>query len=105
MAVGDSDVGICNKALLLLGAETITSFSDGSAAGAACSTLYNDVKLTTLGMYAWSFTIKKAQLSKETATPESEWREKLTNEALCYSEIGQIIQNTNETKEFTKRSC
>jgi len=78
MAVGDSDVGICNKALLLLGAETITSFSDGSAAGAACSTLYNDVKLTTLGMYAWSFTIKKAQLSKETATPESEWKYQYT---------------------------
>ena len=73
MAVGDSDVGICNKALLLLGSDTITSFSDGSAAGAACSTLYDDVRLTTLGMYAWSFTIKKAQLAKETATPESEW--------------------------------
>lgn len=73
MAVGDSDVGICNKALLLLGAETITSFNDGSAVGAACKTFYNDVKLSTLGMYAWSFTIKKVQLSQETATPQSEW--------------------------------
>ena len=48
MAAGDSSVGIVNKALLLLGAEPITSFTDGSAAGAAANTIYNEVKLTTL---------------------------------------------------------
>ena len=73
MAAGDSSVGICNKALLLLGAEPITSFSDGSAAGAACSTIYNEISLTTQGMYHWSFTLKKANLSRGTLTPNSEW--------------------------------
>ena len=59
MASGDTEVRICNKALLLLGAESISSFTDGSTAGNACSLIYPDVKATTLGMYAWSFTIGK----------------------------------------------
>ena len=41
---GDTDVKVCNKALLLLGAEPITSFSDGSASAQACDTIYKEVK-------------------------------------------------------------
>ena len=44
MAAGDTDVKVCNKALLLLGAEAITSFSDGSPAAQACDTIYKVVK-------------------------------------------------------------
>tara|TARA_R100000900_G_scaffold6200_1_gene6550 strand:+ start:5466 stop:6095 length:630 start_codon:yes stop_codon:yes gene_type:complete len=78
MASGDTNVGICNKALILLGSDTITSFSDGSAAGTACNTIYDEVKLSTMGMYPWSFTVKKAELSKESATPASEWSYQFT---------------------------
>tara|TARA_R100001443_G_scaffold48688_1_gene61099 strand:- start:1277 stop:1906 length:630 start_codon:yes stop_codon:yes gene_type:complete len=73
MAAGDTDVGICNKGLLLLGAEAITSFSDGTPAGTACNTIYNEVKLTTMGMYPWSFTVAKAQLTRDSNTPQNEW--------------------------------
>lgn len=73
MAAGDTDVSICNKALMLLASEPITSFSDGSAAASACSTLYSDVKRSTLAMYAWSFSLAKVQLAQDTATPASEW--------------------------------
>ena len=78
MASGDTDVSICNKALLLLGANTITSFSDGSTQATACSTLYPDVKRTTMGMYPWSFTIAKATLTRQTATPNNEWTYQFT---------------------------
>lgn len=74
MAAGDTDVKVCNKALLLLGAEAITSFSDGSPGAQACDTIYKEVKNSTLGMYRWSFTIAKTQLARDTATPNSEWR-------------------------------
>ena len=60
-------------ALLLLGAEPITSFSDGTPAAQACSTIYEDTKRTTLGMYRWSFTIAKKELARDTASPNSEW--------------------------------
>ena len=43
MAAGDTDVSICNKALVFLGANKITSFSDASAAADACNILYKEV--------------------------------------------------------------
>jgi len=73
MAAGDTEVSICNKALILLGAESITSFTDGSVASDACSALYTEIKRTTLGMYHWSFTIGKVQLVRDSATPANEW--------------------------------
>ena len=56
MAEGDTDVSICSQALLLLGANQITSFADGTAPSSICSVLYPRVKAQTLGMYPWSFT-------------------------------------------------
>jgi hypothetical protein len=73
MALGDTDISVCNKALLLLGSDTITSFSDGTPAAQVCSLLYKDVKLSTMGMYRWSFTVAKTQLNRDTNTPQNEW--------------------------------
>ena len=78
MASGDTDVIICAEALQLLGANRITSFSDGSTAGSLCSTLYPRVKALTLGMYPWSFTLKKAQLSESAGTPTTYWSKSFT---------------------------
>jgi len=78
MASGDTDVGICNKALLLLGSSSITSFTDGTPQGSACSVLYPDVKRITMGMYPWSFSVAKAQLTRQTATPNNEWTYQFT---------------------------
>ena len=79
MASGDTNVGICNKALLLLGADSITSFTDGTPAGAACEVIYDEVKLSTLGMYPWSFTIAKTQLTKDSSNdPANEWTNQFT---------------------------
>ena len=73
MAVGDTDVGIVNKALLFLGSDVITSFNDGTPQATISKQLYNEVKQSTLGMYRWSFTIAKQQLARDTVTPNSEW--------------------------------
>tara|TARA_B100000809_G_C14866633_1_gene433942 strand:+ start:24 stop:653 length:630 start_codon:yes stop_codon:yes gene_type:complete len=73
MAAGDTQVSICNKALMFLGAEAITSFTDGSVAADACASMYTEIVASTLGMYPWSFTIAKTQLARDTATPANEW--------------------------------
>jgi len=73
MAAGDTDVSICNRALLLLGHDSISSFSDGSAAANAVSQLYPETMASTLGMYPWGFTVKKTQLAQASTTPTSEW--------------------------------
>lgn len=69
MAEGDTDVSICSQALLLLGANQITSFSDGTAPSSICSVLYPRIKSQTLGLYHWSFSLSKTVLSKLATTP------------------------------------
>ena len=69
MAEGDTDVSICSQALLLLGANQITSFSDGTAPSSICSVLYPRIKSQTLGMYHWSFTLSKTSLARLATTP------------------------------------
>lgn len=69
MAEGDTDVSICSQALLLLGANQITSFADGTAPSSVCSVLYPRVKSQTMGMYPWSFSLAKTTLARLSSTP------------------------------------
>ncbi len=71
MAAGDTDVSICSNALLLLGAEQISSFADGTVGAGVAKTIYPRVKELTQGMYPWSFTYKKSQLARLTEQPTS----------------------------------
>lgn len=94
MATGDTAVSICNKALLYLGAEAITSFTDGTLSGNACSILYNDVKRATMSMYSWSFTIKKIELVKEAATPVSEWTNQFAFPSDMLTNVPRAVRNS-----------
>jgi hypothetical protein len=73
MAAGDTSVKLANNALQLLGANTITSFTDGSKAAGVANNLYPFVKKHTLSMYPWKFALKKAQLSRDSTDPINEW--------------------------------
>ena len=73
MAAGDTKVSISNNALTILGANTITSFTDGSKAAGIANNLYEFVKKHTLSMYPWKFALKKVQLAQDSATPVNEW--------------------------------
>ena len=73
MAQGDTQVSIVNQALILLGADTISSFTDGSSAGNSCNIIYPKVKVTTLGMYPWSFSLKKSELSRLSTSPTAHY--------------------------------
>jgi hypothetical protein len=75
VAAGDTKVTICNQALNLLGADTITSFSDTSNdAAAVCNNIYDTVKNMALSMYPWSFALAKKELSQSSTTPINEWQ-------------------------------
>jgi hypothetical protein len=58
MAAGDTGVSICADALILLGAEPISSFNDGTDESNSCDRLYPDTRDSTLVMYPWSFNTK-----------------------------------------------
>ncbi len=74
MAAGDTGVSICADALILLGAEPISSFNDGTDESNACDRLYPDTRDSTLVMYPWSFNTKKIQLARLLTAPTSVWR-------------------------------
>jgi hypothetical protein len=73
MAAGDTAISICSDALMLLGAQTISSFNDGTDRANFCDRIYPDTRDTTLMMFPWSFAYKRAQLSKLLTTPNSEY--------------------------------
>jgi len=73
MASGDTNVSICNQALVLLGSDTISSFSDTTNdAAVVCNQIYETVKKQALSLYPWSFALTKAQLAKSSTTPINE---------------------------------
>jgi hypothetical protein len=74
MATGDTDIKICSDALLLLGANPISSFTEGTDEAKICDRLYPDVKIKTLASFPWSFSFKKTQLSRLITTPTNEYK-------------------------------
>lgn len=73
MAAGDTDLSICSDALIMLGASPISSFTEGTDAAQACDRLYPDLRDSLIARYPWSWSYKKAQLSRLTTVPTNEW--------------------------------
>lgn len=74
MATGDTDISICSDALILLGAEPISSFTDGSDAAQACSRLYPDLRDSIISSYVWSWSLRKTQIARLSTPPVNEWQ-------------------------------
>jgi hypothetical protein len=73
MAAGDTSLSICSDALIMLGAQPISSFTEGTDAAQACDRLYPDLRDSLLSRYSWSWSSKKAQISRLTTNPINEW--------------------------------
>jgi hypothetical protein len=74
MAAGDSALSICADALIMLGANSISSFTEGTDEASICDSLYPDVRDQALMVYPWSFSFKKTQLARLVTTPTNEYR-------------------------------
>lgn len=66
-------IELCNQALRLIGAETITSFDEQSDLAQTCSILFDDTILALQAVYPWRFSLAKQQLSRLTDAPLNEW--------------------------------
>ena len=73
MASGDSSLSICSDSLIMLGANPLSSFTEGTTAATVADRLYDDIKASLLVAYPWAFTLKKVQLAQSTAAPLNEW--------------------------------
>ena len=61
--MASSSIDIINKALVLLGANTISSISEGTAESTAVSVVYDSARQACLRIHPWNFATKEAELA------------------------------------------
>jgi hypothetical protein len=64
-----SDVSICNNALTLLGAATITSLTESSENARKCNVIYEQTRDGLLRVHPWRFAINRASLAIDATPP------------------------------------
>ncbi len=68
-----SDIALCSRALIKIGASPITSFSDASAESEIAGALFNNVRDALLSAYAWSFASGQIVLNQLATTPIADY--------------------------------
>ncbi len=71
--MADSKFDICNKALVLVGANTISSFTQNTTESNVAGQLYESTLENLLTRCRWRFASKQAQLSKNTTNPDARY--------------------------------
>ena len=66
-------VDICARALVMIGASPISSFSDGSTEALVASNVYEDVVEASLSRHRWKFATNQKQLSLLSTAPEAKY--------------------------------
>lgn len=67
------NIEICNKALLMVGAQKITALTDNTAEADACEFLYDDVRRRLLTKFDWPFATATVDLGGYSDTDVSGW--------------------------------
>ena len=67
--VADSALDICSRAFVLIGADTITSFDDGSTEAVVATNMYEDIVRTALSNTRWRFATNQATLKLLSSAP------------------------------------
>lgn len=65
----NTPIDICSRALILIGADTITSFEDGTTEALVSVNMYEDVARTALVNSRWRFATNQTELNLLTAPP------------------------------------
>lgn len=62
-------LAICSAALLMIGADEISSFDEGSREAKLCANLYDTTRDELLQLYPWRFAVGQVQLARLTDSP------------------------------------
>lgn len=65
-----SDIDMSSNALLLIGDEPISSFTDAGAGAQAAANFYPETKKMVLSYHPWSFALKEQELSRLSQEPD-----------------------------------
>lgn len=70
--MAETDISICSRALVTLGANPISSFNEGDT-GRICSNVYPGLRDGILSRFPWRFIMTKKSLTRDAAAPAGEW--------------------------------
>ena len=68
-----TNIDICSRALILIGASPISSFSDGSTEALVASNIYDDIVEAALTRHRWNFATTQKQLSLLSDVPAGKY--------------------------------
>lgn len=68
-----SALALCSRALLKIGAATISSFDEGTAEAEVAANLYPSVRDALLSAFPWSFATAQAKLPRLAAAPSADF--------------------------------
>lgn len=68
-----SSISICSNALLMNGAQVISSFNDNTERARQCANLYHTVRNYVLSAHPWNCCIKRVALNPDSTTPAFDW--------------------------------
>ena len=78
-----SVVDICNSALNLLGASTISALTEDSKNARLCNQRYEPIRNRTFRSHAWNFATKRVELAKDSTAPVVEFANQYTLPSDC----------------------
>lgn len=78
-----TETSICNSALLKLGADRITSLSEGSKQAKLCNEQYAKMRDEVLTQHPWNFALKRAAIAADVSAPEWGYAYKYSLPADC----------------------
>jgi hypothetical protein len=68
-----SDIALCSRALIRIGAAPVSSFDDGTAESEIAGALFAPVRDSLLSAYSWTFATGQAALEKLVTTPVADY--------------------------------
>jgi hypothetical protein len=66
-------LSICSSALILIGADTIETFEDGTNEALVAAQLYDNTLKSCLTEHRWNFAVDQKQASKLSTAPDNKW--------------------------------
>jgi hypothetical protein len=93
-----SEVSVCNEALILIGAQTITSLEDDNNRATTCNAVFADTRDEVLRSHPWRFAVRRTDLGAPlTAGPEFQYSHAFTLpvDPFCLRALNVNGRNTN----------
>jgi hypothetical protein len=100
-----NSIELCSSALVKLGADSISSFEDGTAEAKVAARLYSLARDAMLCAHPWSFATKKAELARLTVTPPTDfaYAHQLPNDFLKALSAGDAVRGRGLSYQIVSR--